>query len=187
MLTKVIFTEWKSNCSPVAVQPFVQTTGMAAQTTGEPGDFFSLFFTPEIVRELVQENNRYAAFCLQGKEASWSTDEQELRIYFGFYILMGLVRETEIRDYWSTNEMFHYAPIASRISRKRFEEITRYLHFVDKLSLPPCGHPGYHRLQLVKPVVDAMRASFSAVYKPGCQLSVDEAMIPFKGEVSKLY
>ena len=48
-------------------------------------------------------------------------------------------------------------------------------------------------------VIDAPRARFSAVYKPGCQLSVDEvykpgcqlsvdeAMIPFKGDSSKLY
>ena len=100
---------------------------------------------------------------------------------------MGLVREPEIRDYWSMNETFHYAPIASRISRNCFEEITCYLHFVDKRTLPARGHPGYHRLQLVKPVVDALKVRFSAVYKPGCQLSVDEAMIPFKGEGSKLH
>ena len=181
------FTEWESNLSPVAVQPFVQSAGLTAQTTGEPGDLFSLFFTPEIIKGIVKETNRYAALCLQGKEEEWSTSEQEIRAYFGFYILMGLVREPEIRDYWSTNETFHYAPIASRISRKRFEEITRYLHFVDKLTLRARGHPGYHRLQLIKPVVDALRARFSAVYMPRCQLSVDEAMIPFKGEGRKLY
>ena len=81
-----VFTEWESDCSPVTVQPFTETTGVTVQTTGEPGNFFSLFFTPEIIQVLVQETNRYAALCQQGKEA-WSTDEQELRVYFGFYIL----------------------------------------------------------------------------------------------------
>ena len=83
------FTEWESNLSPVAVQPFVQSAGLTAQTTGEPGDLFSLFFTPEIIKGIVKETNRYAALCLQGKEEEWSTSEQEIRAYFGFYILMG--------------------------------------------------------------------------------------------------
>ena len=147
----------------MAVQPFVQSAGLTAQMTGEPGDLFSLFFTLEIIKGIVKETNPYAALCLQGKEEEWSTSEQEIRAYFG------------------------YALIASRISRKRFEEIKRYLHFVDKLTLRAHGHSGYHGLQLIKPVVDTLRARLSAVYTPRCQLSVDEAMISFKGEGRKLY
>ena len=174
-------TEWDSNLTPVTVQPFVQPTGLAVQTSGEPGDLFSLFFTPDVIRNIVQETNRYAAQCLVGTSHTWTTDEHELRAYFGFYILMGLVREPEIRDYWSTSPTFHYSPIADRISRKRFEEISRYLHFVDKEHLPARDSPNYHRLQHVKPVIDALRERFSVVYNPSCQLSVDEAMIPYKG------
>lgn len=77
---------------------------------------------------------------------------------------MGLVRAPELQDYWSSGETFHYAPIADHISRNRFEEITRYLHFVDKQNLPARGAPGYHRLQHVKPVLDALRERFSDVY-----------------------
>ena len=125
-------TEWDSNLSPVDVRPFVQPTGLVGESTGDPGDFFALFFTPEIVRSIVAETNKYAALCLQGSSTTWTTDEEEIRAYFGFYILMGLVRLPEIRD--SNSDTFHYAPIADRISRKRFEEISRYLHFVDKVS-----------------------------------------------------
>ena len=171
---------------PVDVRPFVQPTGLVAESTGDPGDLFALFFTPEIARSIVAETNRYAALCLQGSSTTWTTDEEDIRAYFRFYILMGLVRLPEIRDYWSNSHTFHYAPIADRISRKRFEEISRYLHFVDKESLPARGAPGHHRLQHVKPIVDALRERFSAVYNPGCYLSVDEAMIPFKGGC-KLY
>ena len=49
--------------------------------------------------------------------------------------LMGINKLPEIRDYWSTNEFLCYAPIADRISRDRFEQITRYLHFVDSDTL----------------------------------------------------
>ena len=125
--------------------------------------------------------NRYAAQCLEGTSKVWTTDDNEIKAYFGFYILMGIVREPEIRDYWSTNPFLHYGPIANKISRKRFEEISKYLHFVDNTNLPARGTPGYHRLQRVKPIVDMLRQRLSAVYSPGENISVDEAMIPFKG------
>ena len=175
---------WVTQTSPVDVRPFTQPTGLAVNVPNDPADLFSLFFTPEIVHSIVEETNRYAAQCLAaaGKSTTWTTDEQEIRAYFGFYILMGMVKEPKIRDYWSNDPTFHYSPIADRISRNRFEEISRYLHFVDNQNLPARGAPGHHRLQQVKPVVDTLRERFSAVYHPGANLSVDEAMIPFKGK-----
>ena len=52
---------------------------------------------------------------------------QELKAYIGICILMGLVPLPELSDYWTSDPYFHYAPIAERISRHRFMEITRYL------------------------------------------------------------
>ena len=94
---------------------------------------------------------------------------------------MGIVREPEIHDYWSRSDLLHYSPIANRISRHRFEEITRYLHFTDNTTLPARGQPGFNRLQKVKELLDMVRSQFSAVYNPHSCLSVDEAMIPYKG------
>ena len=96
---------------------------------------------------------------------------------------MGLVQEPELRDYWSQDKTFHYSPIADKISRTRFEEISRYLHFVDSQTLPARGEDGHHRLQKVKNVVDAVKEKFLLVYKPSQNISVDEAMIPFKGNM----
>ena len=168
--------------SPVDVRPFIQPTGPAVPLSADPAELFSLFFTRDIIHSIVQETNRYAAQCLQESSSTWSTDETELCAYLGFHILMGLVKEPEIRDYWSKDDIFRYGAISERISRKRFEEISRYLHFVDREALPARGSPGYHRLQRVKPVVDAVRERCLAVYRPGANLSVDEAMIPFKGK-----
>ncbi len=61
-------------------------------------------------------------------------------------ILMVINHLPEIRDYWSTNPLLRYHPIADRISRDRFEEVTRYLHFVDNSTLPARGEPGFSRL-----------------------------------------
>lgn len=97
---------------------------------------------------------------------------------------MGINKLPEIRDYWSTDQYLHYAPIADRISRDRFEQITRHLHFVDNSILPARGEPGFSRLQKVQPVLTAIKERLHSVYSPHCQLSVDEAMVPFKGRSS---
>ena len=130
---------------------------------------------------IVDETNRYAQQSLQGTNKVWETDADEIRAYMGFMILMGINQLPEIRDYWSVDPKLRYAPIADRITRDRFEEITRYLHFVDNDSLPSRGEEGYSRLQKVDPVITALKKNFQSVYYPHCEVSIDEAMIPFKG------
>ena len=173
---------WSRSETPITIPQFTQPIGPSVPLSNQPEEVFGLYFTDEIVGEIVKETNRYAAQCLEGKNTTWTTTSEEIRAYFGFYIYMGLVREPEIRDYWSNDETFHYSPIADRISRLRFEEISRYLHFVDNTQLPARGTPGHHRLQRVKPMIDALRSRCSAIYNPSENLSVDEAMVPFKGE-----
>ena len=68
---------------------------------------------------------------------------EELQAYMGFMILMGIVRLPALDDYWKVDEVFYYAPIAKRISRERFWEIYKYLHFADNILLPIRGQPGY--------------------------------------------
>ena len=53
-------------------------------------------------------------------------------------------------------------------------------------TLPQRGQPGFHRLQKVKGVLDMVRERFTAVYSPHACISVDEAMIPFKGETPNM-
>lgn len=57
----------------------------------------------------------------------------------GFMIQMGLVKLPALSDYWSKDSTYHYLPIASRISRCRFFELQKYLHFVDNETLSPPG------------------------------------------------
>ena len=164
--------------------PCSEPAGPRVQLPSDPLGLFSLFFNDTLVDLIVEETNRYAEQTLQGTDKEWSTDAAEIRAYMGFMILMGINQLPEIRDYWSTNEYLHYAPIADRISRDWFEQITRYLHFTDNDSLPSRGEEGYSRLQKVDPVINHLKDKFKSVYYPHCEVSIDEAMIPFKGRSS---
>ena len=168
----------------VTVSPFAgPTPGPAIPVSCNPLELFPAFFDDTLIGLIVTETNRYAKLCLesQGKQASWCSTEEEILAYLGFHILMGLNHKPEIRDYWSRDEFLHYAPIASRISRDRFEEISHYLHFVSNDTLPKRGKPGYHRLQKIMPVLMHLKQKFLAAYNPHQHNAVDEAMIPFKG------
>lgn len=63
------------------------------------------------------------------KRDNWNIVNRHLIL--GLSILMGVVNLPAIDDYWKKDEIFHYSPVASRISCNRFRDISRYLHFAD--------------------------------------------------------
>ena len=144
---------------------------------------FSHFFDERLLGMIVHETNLFAAQSLAAvnRETTWETTIEELKAYLGFMIVMGVNRLPEIRDYWSRDEKLHNSFSASRISRDRFEEIYRYLHFTDNTTLPARNEPAYHRLQKVLPMITELKRRFVEAYRPHAQNSIDEAMIPFKG------
>ncbi len=147
-------------------------------------------FTDDLLDHIVVETNRYASLCLSTTTPDgtippiWETNAPEVKAYLGFAILMGITRLPDLRDYWSTSEVLHYFPIASRIPRKRFLELSSFLHFVDNDDIVGRGQPGYDRLAKVRPVISALQTSFLASYRPNRENSIDEAMIKFKGHSS---
>ena len=106
---------------------------------------------------------------------------EELKAYFGFKILMGLYPKPAVRDYWRQDPFVGYIPISDRISRDRFTDLDRFLHFANNETLPSRGEPGYDRLGKVREVMDKVNKNFQTVYKPHREISMDEAMIPFQG------
>ena len=167
--------------SNVNVQPCLEPVGPTVHVSQDPLETFSQFFDEEVMGLIVRETNRYAQQVLAGSGKTWQTNLQEIQAYLGFRVLMGITRKPEIRDYWSLDNRLHYAPIASKITRDRFEEVTRYLHFVNNELLPSRGQQGFHRLQKVLPIICLLKDRFLHNYNPHPENRVDEAMIPYKG------
>ena len=106
----------------------------------------------------------------------------EVKANLGFSIL--IVQLPSLDDYWKRDPLLDYAPIADRISRDRFRDISRYLHFVDNSTLLPRDSPEYDRLGKVRPLIDYFRMKFAELYNPHKEVAVDEAMIKFQGRSS---
>lgn len=109
----------------------------------------------------MHQSNLYAEQVLGEKYREWrniSTDE--LRAYFGFMILMGLNPKPALSDYWRMDPYMRYAPIADRISRDRFYDISRYLHFADNSQLASAGESGYDRLGKIREIMNMVSERF---------------------------
>lgn len=65
--------------------------------------------------------------------------------------------------------------------KHRFEELFRHLHFNDDEKAAPRGTPEFDPLHKIAPLVEALCTSFKANYVLGSHVSVDEAMVSFKG------
>ena len=173
---------WTETLTPITVEDFTKPAGPKVPIPRSAKEIF-LFFTPTLLELIVEQTNKYAAECMGlEKYGKWNkVTVDELCAYMGFMLLMGIVHLPSLYDYWKNDEVYHYSPVADKISRNRFHEIHRYLHFADNSTLSPPGSPDYDRLGKVRPVAEILSDRVAAVYEPGRDISIDEAMIPFKG------
>ena len=177
---------WTMTPSYISVESCIVPVGPLVPSSCDP---LAHFFTNDILSLIVRETNQFAAPCLAAANSTgtWETNLDEIKAYLGFMIVMGVNRLPEIRDYWSVDSKLNNTFISSRITRKRFEEISQYLHFIDNTTLPVKHEPGFHRLQKVMPIITAMREKFEDNYNPHPHNSIDEVMIPFKGTCTLLH
>ena len=174
---------WSDKLTPVDISPFVHPVGPTFDVEGSPKQVFQHFLTAALTSHIVTQTNIYASQVMgEERYQKWEkVTENEIMAYLGFAILMGIVQMPAINDYWRRDPFLHYAPIADRISRDRFRDIHRFLHFANNNDLPPRGQPGHDRLGKVRPVLTALLHQFVSSYNPHCEQGIDEAMIPFQG------
>ena len=145
-------------------------------------DFLELFFTQEVWQLLVSQTNLYAEQKRGPTESSvwYPVTESEMKAWISLYLNMGLVTKPNLSSYWSTDPVLSSPFFPSVMSRTRFLQILRYLHFADNTLAPPRDSADYNKLYKIQPLVIAR---FQEVYTPERQLAIDETLIKFKGKV----
>ena len=179
-------TAWTGRLVAPQLQDFIGSGGPTVAIPDTPLSIFKLYYTADLVQLITDQSNLYAKEVMNSERfEQWEKlTTRDLEAFLGFNILMGINSLPAIYDYWKKDPIYHYAPIADHISRDRFREIGRYLHYADNSTLSPPGSPDYDRLGKVRPLLTYLQSRFSAVYTPGRELAVDEAMIKFQGRSS---
>jgi len=139
-------------------------------------DYFELRFTQEVWQLLVSQTNIYAEQKRGSAESSvwYPVTESEMKAWISLYLNMGLVTKPNLNCYWSTDPVLSSPFFPSLMSRTRFFQILRYLHFADNNHAPPRDSADYNKLYKIQPFLDLVMASCQDVYTPEQQLAIDE-------------
>ena len=175
--------EWNTNRDPVVVNPFVENTGPVTGTSAL--DFFKLMFKEDNFNRIAEETNRYARQMMAVKaDPAWrETNADEIRAFFAVNIMFGIKQLPEVHSYWSKNPLLGAREIQKVFSRNRFKKVSQYLHVNDKNRELPRGDANHDKLYKVRPLLDSVVSSIRSEYRPTKNVSINEAMIPFKGRL----
>ena len=157
-----------------------------------PLDFFKLLVTDDILENIVDQTSLYAVqyFAKQptikprSRLHSWNkkllTVPEFLR-FFALIIVMGIVRFPKMEDHWAQKWPFGAHSFRKIMSRDRFAMILKFFHVNDSSKYIRRGENGYDPLYKIRPLLESLLRNFQMSYIPNKQLSLDEAMVSFKG------
>lgn len=143
-----------------------------------PYKLFQLFFTDDIIENLVFQTNLY---CQQGVTKYYPTNLTEMKTFLGINLLMGIKSLPSYRDHWSSAPDLHDSYISKLMTVKRFSWFLSKLHMNDNSVMPERNEDGYDKLYKVRPLLTELAKNFANCMAATKELALDESMIKFKG------
>ena len=159
--------------------PFCEFTGVNrnASDIKSPIEAFHLFFSDNILDQIIVESNRYHDQVLED-DTNWKPIRRgEILAFLGITIAMGIVKLSEIENYWRKDGICNIPWFSSIMSVKRYKEILRFLHLCDNENQP--NQPS-NKLYKLGGLQETLSKTFAEVYSPCQELSADEQMVGTK-------
>ncbi|XP_071750096.1 piggyBac transposable element-derived protein 3-like [Lepeophtheirus salmonis] len=174
-VTNTISKRWRKNEKTFfgELDPILKSDVVGEHAEESMHDIFSLFFTDDIISQIVEQTNLFAQ---RDKNAlTFSVDAREMRKFLGLLIMSGYHCLPSEKDYWRTADDME-APIFSKVmSRDRFRIIKKYLHISDNENL------AHSKVAKNFPLFDMLRNNCQQFGVFHEQLSIDESMAPYRG------
>lgn len=182
-------TKWRPATHATTLADFTAPTGPNHNLPecAKPLEYFYLFLPQSFYDTLAEETNRYARQKIEAKgtpDPLWyPTTPAEMRGYMSILIMMGIKRQPRFWCYWSTDPRFVDPWISSVMPKTRFLKLNQYVHLRDTSNTPGRDSPQYDPLYKVRPFINLIAPLFEANFLPGRELSINEAMIGYKGRI----
>ena len=145
-------------------------------------EYFLQFINNDIADIVVNETNRYYHLhndVTSSKMKQWQNlDHASFYVFLALTMLMGHVRKADIREYWSTDLLQETPVFGKYMTRDRYRQILRYLHFADNQRPNKLD-----RLWKARDILDLIVTKVKSLFKPFRNLCIDESLILFRGRV----
>jgi hypothetical protein len=128
-----------------------------------------------------------------------ATCEAEIKAWFGLRLVMACVQISNVKNYWSTKRGWKNNLIHDTMSLKRFQNLSLCMALSNPVDNPdswsrktPAQKKSYrayvkkHPVYPVEPTWNLVREMCCSQYKLRREISIDEAMIGYKGTKAKL-
>ena len=158
-----------------------------------PLDFLHLFLPDSEIQKFVDHTNKYAEDLISNPEVhqrlretsrsifkTWKdTNKDEIWMYITVCLAMGIVRKPEYDMYWTNDPMFE-TPIFTRLmSRTRFKQLRKMIHFSEPIDCDK--EDPLHKL---REILDNLSERFESVYTPERNVCIDKYLSLWKGRLS---
>ena len=107
-----------------------------------------------------------------------------MKLFVGMIIAMGLHQVPQLEDYWTSDSLLVVPGIVKGMPIDRFKVLLQWLHVNDNTTAKSRNDPNYDRLHKIHPLLNMSRDNFMHEYNIHREVSVDEAMVGFKGRSS---
>ncbi|GFT37273.1 piggyBac transposable element-derived protein 4 [Nephila pilipes] len=174
--TSRFFTSsWSSTIGNLVQLPFKALSGLKIDDSVEKEiDFFRRFFDDATMELIVEETNlyqmiRYSVDVTGPTSTNYlPVSVDEMFAFLALTILMGIIKKPRIKMYFSTNPLIATPFFNSVMSRDRYIEILRCLHF---------SNDDAKKIGKLQPVLSKIIANFKSAYTPERNISIDESLL----------
>lgn len=154
---------------------------------GKPIDFFFLLLDDIFLGEICRYTNQYAFEVVFAQKNltpnsrinAWKDlTVEELKTFIGVLLHTGTIKLNRLQDYWRKEYLFNLKCISTFMSRDRYMAILRCLHFTSVNE-----QPNVKSTAKIDNVIFYFNNKMRSVYYPQKQLSLDEAMVLWRGRL----
>ena len=190
--------QWTEQLQQINVPPFTRDSGPKLPSNwnphSSPCEYFQLFFTDELLHNIVRFTNQYARLWILKKRTTepnyvdkeWAYDGSdnitydELCAYLGCNIIMSVNPYRRLKHMFSSDPYLANSGIRNVFTLKRFTKIGHYFCVSDKSVEPPRDSDSYDKLYKIRPVIEQLNCLFPKYYRYTSHLALDESLVKTK-------
>ncbi|XP_054156697.1 piggyBac transposable element-derived protein 4-like [Oppia nitens] len=160
---------------------FDKTPGALIDIPANPTLLFEQYFCDEFLQNILNCSNEYG---LKHRDNFELINLNELKIFIGIQILMGLKQIPQEKSHWSNDSLYKTELISNAMTQQRYLTIKRSMHFHNQnsdIATMELNDPLFR----VRLLLDHMPKISQLLYQPNKELTVDESLIGFHGKFSQ--